>query len=427
MTSAFGDGFSSQEVVYAWEKGATRLWESVREDTEGNLLSSLPSASERDASYSSRRKARLTQNLSSIRRGLIRFLVLVVDCSAASMDRDFRPSRLEVSKDVLRQFIFNYFDSNPISQMSLLVTRDRLTEKITNLSANSKHHINKLLELPQAEGLASLQNIISMAIITLKHVPEYGRREVLILYSSLSSCDPSDIFSTIEEAKDRKIRVSVICLAAEVYICKRIAELTGGIFSVARDHRHLLDLVSEHITPPPEPSAASLKEGKAMPSSQQQESATEFLYVGFPRQVTDKDTCFFSFDGSSAKMSSRAFVCPRCLTRTSHLPAQCNVCSLQLNSSAHIARSFHHLFPVPFFPDAPSSITPLACFGCLLSFGKDTGVLSGSSSNMPVECPKCHQIFCADCDIFIHDTLHNCPGCEARAFEEEENNGTVSS
>ncbi|KAF5272958.1 hypothetical protein FQA39_LY18776 [Lamprigera yunnana] len=26
-------------------------------------------------------------------------------------------------------------------------------------------------------------------------------------------------------------------------------------------------------------------------------------------------------------------------------------------------------------------------------------------------CPKCEKMFCIDCDIFIHDALHTCPGC----------------
>lgn len=38
------------------------------------------------------------------------------------------------------------------------------------------------------------------------------------------------------------------------------------------------------------------------------------------------------------------------------------------------------------------------------------------AGNMPascVSCPKCKQYFCLDCDIYIHESLHNCPGCES--------------
>ena len=29
------------------------------------------------------------------------------------------------------------------------------------------------------------------------------------------------------------------------------------------------------------------------------------------------------------------------------------------------------------------------------------------------ECGVCTQVFCVDCDAFIHDTLHSCPGCSS--------------
>lgn len=32
----------------------------------------------------------------------------------------------------------------------------------------------------------------------LRHVPDYGCREVIILYTSLSTCDSGDIFATME-------------------------------------------------------------------------------------------------------------------------------------------------------------------------------------------------------------------------------------
>jgi transcription initiation factor TFIIH subunit 2 len=127
---------------------------------------------------------------------------------------------------------------------------------------------------------------------------------------------------------------------------------------------------------------------------------------------------------------------------------QCSVCSLQLNSSSHIARSHHHLFPVPLFieckagsnelidGDEKSSCVVLdmkeskvdcheTCFGCqevLTSSAYDKNSASSSGSQvlsksitrgnkMTLQCPRCRNVFCVECDIFIHDSLHNCPGC----------------
>ena len=33
---------------------------------------------------------------------------------------------------------------------------------------------------------------------------------------------------------------------------------------------------------------------------------------------------------------------------------------------------------------------------------------------MVVACPRCACVFCFDCDAYIHESLHNCPGCESR-------------
>lgn len=42
-----------------------------------------------------------------------------------------------------------------------------------------------------------------------------------------------------------------------------------------------------------------------------------------------------------------------------------------------------------------------------------TGCGTGNVPGISVTCPKCKQQFCLDCDIYIHESLHNCPGCES--------------
>lgn len=41
----------------------------------------------------------------------------------------------------------------------------------------------------------------------------------------------------------------------------------------------------------------------------------------------------------------------------------------------------------------------------------DTGA-DGISPLGRYRCTDCSNDFCADCDVFIHDVLHCCPGCE---------------
>jgi transcription initiation factor TFIIH subunit 2 len=218
--------------------------------------------------------------------------------------------------------------------------------------------------------------------------------------------------------------------------------------------------------------------------------------MGFPKRSFDAH-CAYGFDGKRMRLSANAYICPRCSTRTSDIPTQCCVCHLQLNSSSHIARSHHHLFPVPNYIEyevreseegvssadagavkassavqvnsekmtltlkkgagasAKAASLPVrrkiytavhqaptthahtvsnsggdssssggadgtgdsvdrevvlsvesgysSCKGCLEPLGRD--------GKLVLRCPQCRHFFCVECDLFVHDSLHNCPGC----------------
>ena len=58
---------------------------------------------------------------------------------------------------------------------------------------------------------------------------------------------------------------------------------------------------------------------------------------------------------------------------------------------------------------------------CLLKFPsgiKNTDVNEDGKTKMDsltssrYRCGKCQNDFCIDCDVFVHESLHNCPGCE---------------
>ena len=101
----------------------------------------------------------------------------------------------------------------------------------------------------------------------------------------------------------------------------------------------------------------------------------------------------------------------------------CHVCGLSLVSSAHLARSYHHLFPVPLFQEESTDLLELSttgdlrCRGCgkSLVIAGDNGAGNngaGEKYEVVLKCPKCAGYFCIACDVFIHEDLHNCPGCE---------------
>lgn len=104
------------------------------------------------------------------------------------------------------------------------------------------------------------------------------------------------------------------------------------------------------------------------------------------------------------------YLCPRCRAAYCELPTECVVCGITLMSAPHLARAYHHLFPLAQFVETPRSAAPatspsgepLACSGCNTSLQAKTVVY---------KCPKCSHFFCADCDNFLHDFVHSCPRC----------------
>lgn len=140
-------------------------------------------------------------------------------------------------------FIREFFDQNPLSHVGLVTTKDGVAQSLTDLGGSPESHIKALMGKLECSGDASLQNALDLVHDNLNQIPSYGHREVLILYSALSTCDPGDLMETIQKCKKSKIRCSVIGLAAEMFICKHLCQETGGTYSVALDEVSLLIMI----------------------------------------------------------------------------------------------------------------------------------------------------------------------------------------
>ena len=55
------------------------------------------------------------------------------------------------------------------------------------------------------DGEPSLQNSLERAMNGLKNMPAHSSREVLVLFGSLTTCDPGDIQKTIKSLKENNI------------------------------------------------------------------------------------------------------------------------------------------------------------------------------------------------------------------------------
>ena len=115
--------------------------------------------------------------------------------------------------------------------------------------------------------------------------------------------------------------------------------LYAGTFGVAMNEGHFKDLLFELIPPP----AAQQNTGTAGGGGAAKMSA-DLMMMGFPQRLPD--TAPAALCVCHAQMRAAGFLCPRCGARLCDAPTDCDVCGLMIVSSPHLARSYHHLFPV---------------------------------------------------------------------------------
>ena len=385
---------SGNRRTFAWEGEYDRPWENLEVSAAGHLT-----LREDEGDIAAKRRRKVVQ--SSIKRRMLRSVLVVVDASKASAANDIKPTRLIACTNALIQFSKAFFDENPLSSMGVLCTRRGRVERLCEFTKSPKKVEDALMALQTngaAEGSATLQNCLEWAVSMFRYVPDYVEREVLIVASAMSVVDPGDVFLTMKQLRERpSVRCSTIHLCGLVEVYKRLAEQTSGTFSVAMNVKHLQDLLAEQITPPP-----SLKDSFSM----------HMVQMGFPSQKLDDSLANSNAQPAycldSGQIVRAPYYCPRCSGAVSSLPATCRTCNLNLISSSHLARSHHHLFPVePFEEVASGDGKQLVCFAC----EKGRPPTISETSTYFSRCGKCKSVFCRLCDDLIHDTLFVCPGC----------------
>lgn len=553
---------NDRETAHNWEAvDGSSMWHDVQEDDDGNILTNNSHLSL--AAQIRQRRHRLAstdlaRSSKRLVRHMLRHVYLVLDCSRWSREKDpaLPPARvrLETTLNLASEFVTEFYDQNPLGHLGVVLVQDGEAEMLTTLGGSPKKHklalsaagVTKMGKKGGVDvgGEFSLQNGIELAGRSLGYAPRYGSREIIVMMSALATCDPGDILGeTLPRLLHAGIRMSAVSLQSEVHICKRLADATGGLAGVCLNTVHLRDLVMAHAIPPPVNASEHDDDGDDEGSSHDNtlNVTCEFVEMGFPsREGGDVPTLVHSSGGATKdrngdggvafainpataddRRSNRlitfartGYVCPRCKSRCSDLPSDCAVCGLRLILAPHLARTFHHLFPVRPFEEldeaevlskdqkgnetevqanngsvaigkkglealpilSSSAFTPTSsistsnissfmvsssatsmdvqsghetngapsskminigpsiiadstdcdrcCFGCLKIVGCrpiKVGSKSGGSKNdenreegeaiLRFQCPECRNIFCPDCDAFLHETLHNCPGC----------------
>lgn len=442
---------------YAWEDEYQRTWDIVKEDGEGERSLELLV----QQMIESRKKKIMKNPTTPFQRGIIRTLVVVIDGSLTMVEKDLRPTRFSAMLTYLQEFVVEFFDQNPISQVGIVMMRNGVAHLVSEVSGLPQHHLDKIRALKlrqhnrfEPKGDPSLQNALELARSLL--AANFGgpaaasaknSKEILIIFGALFTSDPGDIHRTIDALVKEEIKVKVIGLSAQVAICQEIVNRTnflgstnnkavGHYYGVIMNEAHFKELLMDCV----EPLAVTTNSVEAR---HEHTNGVPLIRMGFPLKLlpqvaTSNAAVVANFphlcachptqgsneskevvvvqNGAAGPVTGSTSIvgyqCPQCRNRVCHLPAICPVCGLMLILSTHLARSYHHLVPLGDFKEVPVAevYTSSHCYGCLLRFPEGTTDSNLTSSRY--RCGKCANDFCIDCDIFVHEMLHNCPGCE---------------
>ncbi|KRX13640.1 General transcription factor IIH subunit 2 [Trichinella nelsoni] len=379
------DGEKMVDGGYRWEKAYEKSWEVLEQDDAGSIQSSVAAIT-----HLAKRK-HIIDRVKGVRLGILRHLCILLDCSSVMIEKDLLPSRFISVIKALSLFVDDFFDQNPISQISIITAKDKKTDKLVDFTGSARKHKEFLKAIAEEipSGEFSLQNSLETANEMLRHMPSHSSREVLVIMGSLSTCDPGDIEESLEILKRNNIRCNFIALSAEMYICKRIAKATNGKYAVIIDEDDLKTLLSVFALPPTQLSA-------------------NLIRMGFPKRIEDAKSwsfciCHMKHGEGTGKLTCVGFICPQCNFKYCFVPMECQICGLVLASAPHLARSYQHLYPIlPFEEKAIDKHMKkeLHCAGCFSAIEVKSYV-----------CPGCRQDFCINCDLLIHETMHSCPGC----------------
>ncbi len=66
---------------------------------------------------------------------------ILVDLSRAASIGDMRPNRLAVMAGVLQSFIRKFFDENPLSHLGIIIMRNGIAQRLTDLAGSPVRHL----------------------------------------------------------------------------------------------------------------------------------------------------------------------------------------------------------------------------------------------------------------------------------------------
>lgn len=394
------DNVLSSTAAFKWEEAYTEginIRTVLQEDEGGSVENAI-----NRLIMEERRQRRRLHRPSKVRLGMMRYLYIGLDISAANLLGSFDESRLKIIQETLLNLIDKFFEFNPLSSIGIIFVRDKRAQRLCALTSTVKHLKDAISGLNESmcTGEFSLQSMLEMVVNSFQNVPIHTSKQCLFIISSLNTVDAVNLNQTYEQLKMRSINCSIISFGAEVFAYKKLCATTLGKYGVVLHKQHLNMLLDEHVQPPP------LK--------REQGNSDSIVRMGFPRRkkaiYTSFCTCHELLNeklstnlADESRGSAYAFFCPQCDSKYCHTPVQCRFCGLLLLTSPQLARAHQHLEPLPAFKEGMSNDGfGNTCFAC-------DDVIKITDRNY--SCPNCQAVFCIECDILLHESLKVCPSC----------------
>lgn len=120
-----------QDDYFSWEASYSKVWSVILDDDSDSIKNSIKK-------FNALQQKRLTRNISLIpglKKGLIRNFIIIIDASKVGNETDLYPTRIKWILNRIKEFSNEYFEQNPLCQLGILITKDGIAEKVSDLTS----------------------------------------------------------------------------------------------------------------------------------------------------------------------------------------------------------------------------------------------------------------------------------------------------
>eukprot|EP00792_Barthelona_sp_PAP020_P002595 TRINITY_DN14131_c0_g1_i1.p1 TRINITY_DN14131_c0_g1~~TRINITY_DN14131_c0_g1_i1.p1 ORF type:complete len:415 (+),score=94.90 TRINITY_DN14131_c0_g1_i1:49-1293(+) len=401
-------------LPYEWEKEQSNVWSKpiITFQDNGDNDSATFKNMEEEIDL-------LTDpEIKTIRRNFFRHILIIVDACDESNLNDYKPLRFEFALSLAVKTVEGLLKlSDPFIKLSVWFIGKLGCYELFDFEPIGKDHMKRITyNVHRASFLMDKKKTFqeggkfSMAKVLLdcckyfdaKHLDgSLAGLEVLLFLTSTRSNDIEvsnlNLSDVIQRVVGKKVIISIVGLAAEVFLFKKIAANTGGHYVVVQSLENFSIQMDPLILP--QPARTGLQ-------------GTSQERLGFPQIFIPSDPlegillCSLHSDISKheskhykvQKQHESLYKCPICATFVCSIPFLCPGCGILLTSAEQLATKASLLSGPPSFQKIDHHQTSdVTCFCC--------------QQSAHVCCGKCDSSYCLECaKIMSHDTV-TCVGC----------------